>query len=100
MKRPNTVGQAMRTDASGRWLRRLSRASLAGALALPLLAGCGEEEVAKQEPSSPATPPATAEAPPAADKSAAPAGVPGAIESTDRAIQSVPPAEPDKPNTQ
>ncbi|HEY0834279.1 MAG TPA: hypothetical protein VGE72_10270 [Azospirillum sp.] len=93
MKRRNTGDPAKRTDGTGGPLRRIARVTLAGALALPLLVACGEEEVA-EEPA--ATPPATAEAPATTAKPPAPAGVPGAIESTDRAIQAVPPAEPGK----
>lgn len=68
---------------TGDLLRRLSRPALAAVLALPLLAACGEDEAAEQDTTSP---PAST-----ADRQEAPAGVPSTLESTERAIEAVPP---------
>ncbi|UEM18572.1 hypothetical protein JL100_015755 [Skermanella mucosa] len=68
---------------TGGSLRRLSRPALAAVLALPLLAACGEDEAAEQETTAPAV--STDE------ERESPAGVPSTLESTERAIEAVPP---------
>ena len=61
---------------------RLSRLALAAVLTLPLLAACGEEEVA-EEPVAPAET--------TTGNTESPAGVPSTLDSTERAIEAVPP---------
>jgi hypothetical protein len=65
---------------------RLSRLALAAVLTLPLLAACGEEEVA-EEPVAPAET-TTGNT----GNTESPAGVPSTLDSTGRAIEAVPPA--------
>jgi hypothetical protein len=64
---------------------RLSRLALAAILTLPLLAACGEDEVAEREPAAPAET--------TTGNKESPAGVPSTLDSTERAIEAVPPAK-------
>ncbi|WP_158044835.1 hypothetical protein [Skermanella pratensis] len=73
----------MTKQFTGDLLRRLLRPALAAVLALPLLAACGEDEAAEQETTAPAAS--------TADRQESPAGVPSTLESTERAIEAVPP---------